>query len=61
MVIDDVQEKLVRFGDLAVSLEVELRSLYDEGRTSEALVAIAAALGTAAARGGSESLRPTSL
>jgi hypothetical protein len=50
---NDVQEKLVKFGDLAASLEIELRQLYEQGRTSDALIAIALALGAAAARVGS--------
>jgi hypothetical protein len=50
MVIDSVHEKLIRFGDLAVSLEAELRPLHEEGRTSDALVAIAVAMEAAAAR-----------
>lgn len=54
MAIDNAQDKLIEFGDLAVSLETKLRSLHEEGRTSEALVAIACALGTAAAQAGSE-------
>lgn len=48
--MDSIQDKLTQFGDLAVSLEAELRQLYDEGRTADTLVAIALALGTAAAR-----------
>lgn len=54
MMTDNAQEKLVQFGDLAVSLEAELRDLYDAGRTSDALVAIAVALGAAADRGTAE-------
>jgi hypothetical protein len=48
--MDGVQETLTRFGDLAVSLEEQLRPIYEQGRTSEALIAIALALDAAITR-----------
>jgi hypothetical protein len=47
-VADDIRELLDRHGDAAVSLDTELRRLHKQGRTSDALIAIARALDEAA-------------